>query len=79
MNIARIRNVECYSEDDLAWLNDNWSKYNTEKMPKAVNRTAIRTGPESIMHIAIYSSEEAGSYVASTTFITTIKEYWLGY
>ena len=58
MDIARIRNVECYSEEDLVWLNDNWGKYNTEKMPKAVSRTAVRTGPESIMHIAIYSNEE---------------------
>ena len=52
MNIARIRNVECYSEDDLVWLNDNWGKYNTEKMPKAVSRNAARTRPDSIMHIA---------------------------
>ena len=58
MDIARICNVECYSEDDLVWLNDNWGKYNTKKMPKAVSRTAVRNGPESIMHIAIYSTKE---------------------
>ena len=27
-------------------------------MPKAVSSTAIRTGPESTMHIATYSSKE---------------------
>jgi hypothetical protein len=58
MNIARIRNVECYSEDDLLWLINNWAEYKSEKMPQAVSRTAVRTGPESIMHIAIYASEE---------------------
>ena len=81
MNITRIRNVECYSEDDLVWLNDNWGRYNTDEMPKTVSRTAVRTGPESIMHIAIYSSEEesdaanviAGEFLASAK--NHIKEY----
>ena len=58
MNIAHIRDVEGYSEDDLVRLSDNWGKYNTEKMPKAVSRTAVLTGPTSLMHIAIYSSEQ---------------------
>ena len=81
MNIARIRNVECYSEDDLVSLNDNWGKYNTEKMPKAVSRTAVRTGPESIMHIAIYNSEEEcdAANVIAKEFLASgknrIKEY----
>ena len=52
MNIALIRDVEGYSEDDLVQLSDNWGKYNTEKMPKAVSQTAARTRTESIMHIA---------------------------
>ena len=52
MNIAHVRNGECCSEEDLVWLNDNWGKYNTEKMPKAVSQTAARTRPESIMHIS---------------------------
>ena len=81
MNIARIRNVECYSEDDLLWLVNNWAEYKSEKMPQAVSRTAVRTGPESIMHIAIYASEEesdaanviAGEFLASAK--DRIKEY----
>ena len=75
MNIARIRNIECFSEDDLVWLNDNWGKYNTENMPKAVNRTAVRTGPESIMHIAIYSSEEESdaANVIAEEFLESVK------
>ena len=75
MNTARIRNVECYSEDDLVWLNDNWGKYNTEKMPKAVSRTAVRTGPESIMHIAICSSEEESNAanVIAKEFLASAK------
>ena len=75
MNIARIRDVEGYSEDDLVRLSDNWGKYNTEKMPKAVSRTAVRTGPTSIMHIAIYSSEEesvAASLIAEE-FLASAK------
>ena len=81
MDIARIRNVECYSEDDLVWLNDNWGKYNTKKMPKAVSRTAVRTGLESIMHIAIYNSEEESdaANVIAKEFLASaknrIKEY----
>ena len=75
MNIARIRNVECYSEDNLVWLNDNWGKYNIEKMPKAVSRTAVRTGPESIMHIAIYRSEEENdaANVIAKEFLASAK------
>ncbi len=81
MNIARIRNVECFSEDDLVWLNYKWGKYNTEKMPKAVSRTTAHTGPESIMHIAIYSSEEESdaANVIAEEFLASaknrIKEY----
>ena len=81
MNIARTRNVECYSEDDLVWLNDNWGKYNTKKMPKAVSRTAVRTRLESIMHIAIYNIEEESdaANVIAKEFLASaknrIKEY----
>ena len=75
MNIARICNVEGYSEDDLVWLSDNRGKYNTEKKLKAISRTAVCTGPASIMHIAIYSSEEesvAASLIAEE-FLASAK------
>ena len=81
MNIARICNVEGYSEDNLVWLSDNRGKYNTEKKLKAISRTAVCTGPTSIMHIAIYSSEEESDAVnlIAQEFLASaknrIKEY----
>ena len=81
MNIARICNAEGYSEDDLVWLSDNRGKYNTEKKSKAVSRTAVCTGSASIIHKAIFSSEEESDAVnlIAEEFLASaknrIKEY----
>ena len=79
INVARIRNLECYSEDDLVQLNDNWDKYNKKK--NTVSRHTVCTGSESIMRIVICISIEesdaaneiAGEFLASA--INILKEY----
>ena len=61
MPYARVVNMEYKSIDDLENSIKNWSDRGMQKtmgFPDAVSRTAIRTGPNTVMLIAIYETEE---------------------
>jgi len=61
MAYARVVNMEYKSIDDLQNSIKNWSERGIQKsmgFPDAISRTAIRTGPNSTMLIAIYETEE---------------------
>ena len=58
---ARVVNTEYRSIADLENSIKNWSARGMQKtmgFPDAVSRTAIRTGPNTVMLIAIYETEE---------------------
>ena len=61
MAYARVVNMEYKSMDDLENSIKNWSIKDMQKtlgFPDAIRRTAIRTGPNSTMLIAIHETEE---------------------
>ena len=58
MAYSRIVNVEYRSKQDMEQFLSNWNDWMTKHMPKAINRTMVKTGPTSSLLMAVYSSSQ---------------------
>ena len=58
MKYARVISIELKSAEDLETFYNKWDKWFPENMPKAVNRTLVRTSPNSTLMMAVYESED---------------------
>ena len=58
MAYSRIVNVEYRSKQDMEQFLSNWRDWMPKHMPKAINRTMVKTGPTSSLLMAVYSSSQ---------------------
>ena len=58
MAYSRIVNVEYRSEQDMGLFLSKWKDWMPKHMPKAINRTMVKTGPTSSLLMAVYSSSQ---------------------
>ena len=58
MAYSRIVNVEYRSKQDMEQFLSNWKDWMPKHMPKAINRTMVKTGPTSSLLMAVYSSSQ---------------------
>ena len=58
MAYSRIVNVEYRSEQDMGLFLSKWKDWMPRHMPKAINRTMVKTGPTSSLLMAVYSSSQ---------------------
>ena len=58
MKYARVISIELKSAEDLETFYNKWDRWFPENMPKAVNRTLVRTSPNSTLMMAVYESED---------------------
>ena len=58
MAYSRIVNVEYRSKQDMEQFLSNWNDWMPKHMPKAINRTMVKTGPTSSLLMAVYSSSQ---------------------
>ena len=58
MPYSRIVNVEYRSEEDMELFLYKWKDWMPKYMPKAINRTMVKTGPTSSLLMAVYSSSK---------------------
>ena len=58
MAYVRVVNIEYKVPGSLEEAIKNWSQEGFKSFPPALSRVAIRTGPNSTMHLAIYETEE---------------------
>ena len=58
MAYSRIVNVEYRSKKDMEQFLSNWRDWMPKHMPKAINRTMVKTGPTSSLLMAVYSSSQ---------------------
>ena len=50
--------IELKSTEDLETFYNKWDKWFPEDMPKAVNRTLVKTLPNSSLMMAVYETED---------------------
>ena len=58
MAYSRIVNVEYRSEKDMEIFLSNWKDWMQMRMPDAISRTMVKTGPSSSLLMAVYASSE---------------------
>ena len=58
MAYSRIVNVEYRSKQDMEQFLSNWNDWMPKHMPKAINRTMVKTGPTSRLLMAVYSTSQ---------------------
>ena len=58
MAYSRIVNVEYRSEEDMELFLYKWKDWMPKYMPKAINRTMVKTGATSSLLMAVYSSSQ---------------------
>ena len=58
MGYSRIVNIEYRSEQDMRLFLSKWKDWMPKHMPKAINRTMVKTGPTSSLLMAVYSSSQ---------------------
>ena len=58
MAYSRIVNVEYRSEQDMGLFLSKWKDWMPKHMPKAINRTMVKTGSTSSLLMAVYSSSQ---------------------
>ena len=58
MAYSRIVNVEYRSEKDMEIFLSNWKDWMQTRMPDAISRTMVKTGPSSSLLMAVYASSQ---------------------
>ena len=62
MAYSRIVNVEYRSEEDMKLFLYKWKDWMPKYMPKAINRTMVKTGATSSLLMAVYSSSQVADH-----------------
>ena len=50
--------IDLKTTEELETFHKKWDRWFPENMPKAVNRTLVRTSPKSTLMMAVYESED---------------------
>ena len=58
MSISRVRMIDFVSEESSKAFEKEYIKRALELVPNALNLILTRTGPESLLHIAVYQNQE---------------------
>ena len=58
MRISRVRMIDFVSEESSIAFEKEYIKRALELVPNALNLILTRTGPESLLHIAVYQNQE---------------------
>ena len=79
MAYSRIVNVEYRSEQDMGLFLSKWKDWMPKHMPKAINRTMVKTGPTSSLLMAVYSSSQVADNAKEVVevFFEENKEHML--
>ena len=79
MAYSRIVNVEYRSEQDMGLFLSKWKDWMPKHMPKAINRTMVKTGPTSSLLMAVYSSSQVADNAKEVVevFFEENKQYML--
>ena len=58
MSISRVRMIDFVSEESSIAFEKEYIKRALELVPNALNLILTRTGPESLLHVAVYQNQE---------------------
>ena len=75
MSISRVRMVDFISEDSSIAFEKEYIKRAPELVPNALNLILTRTGPESLLNVAVYQNQEDvdSSFKATEDFMANWK------
>ena len=75
MSISRVRMIDFVSEESSIAFEKEYIKRALELVPNALNLILTRTGPESLLHVAVYQNQEDvdSSFKATEDFMVTWK------
>ena len=79
MAYSRIVNIEYRSEKDMEIFLSNWKDWMQMRMPDAISRTMVKTGPSSSLLMAVYASSEVAENARKVVkvFFDENREYIL--
>ena len=75
MRVSRVRMIDFVSEESSIAFEKEYIKRVLELVPNALNLILTRTGPESLLHVAVYQNQEDvdSSFKATEDFMVNWK------